>query len=69
MFKLLLYINGEDYTGLDGWSNTELEDAMPDDVETDHNFILKLKEIMKSIKKSCLKCFWIKNASFDHQPH
>ena len=38
------YINGDDYTGLDGWSNAELEDAMPDDVETDHDFILKLKD-------------------------
>ena len=37
------YINGGEYSGLTGWSTSELEYVMPDDVEMDHNFISRLK--------------------------
>ncbi len=37
------YINGDDYTGLSGWSNSDLEYVLPDNVESDHDFIEKIR--------------------------
>ncbi|MFI5172367.1 MAG: hypothetical protein ACHQFW_08250, partial [Chitinophagales bacterium] len=37
------YINGDDYTSLTGWTNTDLEYALADDVESDHDFIFKIR--------------------------
>ncbi len=33
------FINGDNYDGLAGWSTSDLEDALADDVEIDHDFI------------------------------